>query len=101
MISPHPKAAPQLTRSRGANLGRPNPGLIALHAYKGAQVSAVVRTAAAQKWAADIVPVIKSVQAEGATTLMDIAKALNGRGIAAPRGGRWSPVQVSRILARV
>jgi DNA invertase Pin-like site-specific DNA recombinase len=100
MTSAHHKATLQVARSRGANLGKPAPGLIARHAQKGAQVSTAVRSAAAQKRAADILPVIKSLQAEGATTLTDIAEALNGRGIPAPRGGRWSTSQVSRILAR-
>ena len=42
---------------------------------------------------------IHSVQADGVTTLAGIAETLNGRGIPAPRGGNWSPIQVSRVLA--
>jgi hypothetical protein len=30
----------------------------------------------------------------------DIAQALNERAIAAPRGGAWNPVTVSRVLKR-
>jgi Recombinase len=49
--------------------------------------------------ALDILPVIEAVKAEGITTLARIAEILNERGIPAPRGGSWSPVQVSRVLA--
>jgi DNA invertase Pin-like site-specific DNA recombinase len=99
MISARTKAALRAARARGVSLGTPNHDLIARHAHKGTQASASVRSAAAQKRAADILPVIESVQADGVTTLAGIAETLNGRGIPAPRGGSWSPVQVSRVLA--
>jgi DNA invertase Pin-like site-specific DNA recombinase len=110
MISARTKAALQAAKARGVSLGTPNHGLIARHAHKGTQASASVRSAgtqasasvrsaAAQKRAADILPVIESVQTDGVTTLVGIAETLNERGIPAPRGGSWSPVQVSRVLA--
>jgi len=34
-------------------------------------------------------------------TTRAIAKALNDRGIATPRGGRWQPPQVMRLLDRL
>lgn len=45
-------------------------------------------------------PVIEEIQKDGATTLRQIAAALNKKQVDAPRGGEWSAVQVSRILAR-
>ena len=99
MISARTKAALQAAKARGVALGTPNHELIAQHAEKGTQASAAVRSAAARTRAADILPVIHSVQADGVTTLAGIAETLNGRGIPAPRGGSWSPVQVSRVLA--
>ena len=68
-------------------------------ACKGAKASATVRRATAEKRAGDLLPVIKSIQAEGVTSLRQIATALNQRRIPATRGGKWSPVQVQRILA--
>ena len=99
MISARTKAALQAAKARGVALGTPNHDLIARHAQKGTQASAEARSAAARTRAADILPVIHSVQADGVTTLAGIAETLNGRGIPAPRGGSWSPVQVSRVLA--
>jgi hypothetical protein len=66
---------------------------------KGNRASAIVRAASARNRAADILPVVHALQANGVTTLRGIAEALNERGIPAPRGGNWSPVQVSRVLA--
>jgi DNA invertase Pin-like site-specific DNA recombinase len=99
MISARTKAALQAAKARGVALGTPNHELIARHAEKGTQASATARSAAARMRAADILPVIHSVQADGEATLAGIAETLNGRGIPAPRGGSWSPVQVSRVLA--
>jgi hypothetical protein len=66
---------------------------------KGNRASAIARAIIARNRAADILPVVHALQQEGVTTLLGIASALNERGIPAPRGGNWSPVQVSRVLA--
>jgi DNA invertase Pin-like site-specific DNA recombinase len=99
MISVRTKSALQAAKARGVTLGTPNHKLIARHAAKGTQASATVRSATARERAADILPVIQEVRAEGVTTLAGIAGTLNARGIPAPRGGNWSAVQVSRVLA--
>jgi DNA invertase Pin-like site-specific DNA recombinase len=99
MISARTKSALQAAKARGVTLGTPNHKLIARHADKGTQASATVRSATARERAADILPVIQEVQADGVTTLAGIAGTLNERGIPAPRGGNWSAVQVSRVLA--
>jgi hypothetical protein len=39
-----------------------------------------------------------AVREEGATSLRQIAAGLNAKGIATPRGGEWSAVQVQRAL---
>jgi len=44
--------------------------------------------------------VIRHIQATGVTTLADLAEALNARGVATPRGGRWHAASVSNVLAR-
>jgi len=99
MISARTKSALQAARARGVALGTPNHSLIARHAQKGTRASATVRSANARKRAEDILPVLQAVQDAGVTTLAGIAETLNERGIPAPRGGSWSPVQVSRVLA--
>jgi len=44
---------------------------------------------------------VKELQAAGCESLRAIAAELEARGIPAARGGKWSAVQVSRLLARV
>ncbi|TNC09030.1 resolvase [Methylobacterium terricola] len=69
-------------------------------AEKGRQTSIRVRQQRAVHHAAELAPVIAEVRSAGTTTLQGIAVALNERGIPTARGGRWSAVQVSRVLAR-
>jgi hypothetical protein len=45
-------------------------------------------------------PVIEEMKAAGAVSLRKLAEGLDARGIAAPRGGRWSAVQVARVVER-
>ena len=49
----------------------------------------------------DLASTIAELRADGASTLKALAAALNARSIPAARGGEWSPVQVSRVLARL
>jgi hypothetical protein len=45
---------------------------------------------------------MKALQAAGATTLRSIADGLNEQGIPTARGlGKWSAVQVARVLERI
>ena len=48
----------------------------------------------------DAMPFIRDIQASGATSLRQIAAILNEGHIKTPKGGEWSAVQVSRVLAR-
>jgi Recombinase len=52
----------------------------------------------ARNRATDLMPTIKELQADGFESLRAIAAALQERGIPTARGGRWSSVQVSRLL---
>ncbi len=68
---------------------------------KGRETSIRVRQERAKQRAADLAPTIQEIRASGATTLQATADALNARGVPTARGGSWSAVQVSRVLARV
>jgi hypothetical protein len=46
----------------------------------------------------DLAPTIKELQEAGCESLRAIAAGLEERGIPAARGGKWSAVQVSRLL---
>jgi hypothetical protein len=72
--------------------------MIAKHAQKATMASAMVRTLKARKRAEDLLPVLDAIRST-VNTLHGIAETLNQRGIPAPRGGKWFPAQVSRVLA--
>ncbi|MBA3655724.1 MAG: recombinase family protein [Gemmatimonadaceae bacterium] len=44
---------------------------------------------------------LAEIQADGATSLREIARGLNRRGIPAARGRKWSAAQVTRVLQRL
>jgi DNA invertase Pin-like site-specific DNA recombinase len=55
----------------------------------------------ADRYAANVLPVIEAIKRAGATTLREIADALNARGVATARGGQWHAMTVRNVLARV
>jgi DNA invertase Pin-like site-specific DNA recombinase len=80
---------------------------VVLGGYRGVAPSqaATAKGHAAQALAADararaLAPIISELRAEGHNTLDRIARALTHRGITSPRGGKWSPIAVSRIERR-
>jgi DNA invertase Pin-like site-specific DNA recombinase len=98
MISERTKAALAAAKRRGVKLG----------GDRGARLTAKARAAGtaavqakAQARAADLAGTVKEVQAAGCESLRAIAEELDARGIPAARGGKWSAVQVSRLLARL
>jgi DNA invertase Pin-like site-specific DNA recombinase len=93
LISTRTRQALAAAKVRGVTLGNPK-----LHVARSSAVSAV--KAEADRYAANVLPVIREAQKAGATTLRDIAKALNARGVATPRGGQWHAKSVSNILER-
>jgi hypothetical protein len=78
---------------RGVKLGNPN--LAAIRGSGGA-----AGKAEAERFAGNVLPIIKQVRKAGATTLQQIADALNDRGVATARGGSWYPSNVRNVLAR-
>ena len=99
MISDRTKAALAASKARGTKLGG-NRGNLAQVACKGNEASAIVRSRMASERAADVVPTIRQLQANG-LSLRLVAEELTRRRIPTSRGGAWSSVQVSRVLARV
>src|ERR1035437_2879782 len=76
LISQRTKAALQAAKARGQVLGCHNDN-IAAYAKRGARASASMRSDKAAKRAGDVLPFIQAIQAEGATSLRQIASALN------------------------
>lgn len=48
-----------------------------------------------------LAPLVRQLQSAGTVTPRAIAMKLNTRGIGAPRGGKWHPTTVSRLLSRL
>jgi hypothetical protein len=72
-------------------LGNPN-----LDAIRGSGGEA--GKAEAERFAGNVLPIIKQVRKAGATTLQQIANALNDWGVATARGGSWYPSNVRNVL---
>ncbi|HEY4381915.1 MAG TPA: recombinase family protein [Acidobacteriaceae bacterium] len=101
-ISARTKAALQAAKARGTALGgrRVSAKRFAEIGVTGREVSAEVRAEKARVRAQDRLEAIEDVRANGATSLREIAAALNERGIPTPtEKGEWSAVQVSRVLS--
>jgi hypothetical protein len=64
-------------------------------------VAVAASKAAADRFAANICPIVRGIQANGITSLRGIARALTARGVPTARGGTWTAVQVSLILRRL
>jgi hypothetical protein len=56
--------------------------------------------AGADQFAANVRPIIESLQAAGITTHKALAEALNARGVRTARGGLWYGATVGNILRR-
>lgn len=92
-ISARTKAALAAAKARGAKLGNPR-----LDEARGAAAGAL--KAGADQRAANVLPIIRAVQASGATSLRDVAAALNARGVKTARGGEWYASTVRLLLSR-
>jgi hypothetical protein len=60
----------------------------------------VARKAQAAQFAANVVPIIREIQAAGHTSFNAIAGQLNARKVATANGVHWRHVQVRQILNR-
>jgi len=100
VISERTKAALAAARRRGVKLGNPE-HLDRKARRKGTAASAGVRSAAAQQRATDLGPIIADLRSGGASSLRDLARGLNARGIPTSRGAEWTAAQVQRLLWRL
>lgn len=94
LISDRTKAGLAAAKARGVRLG--NPRLGEVHAVYNAR-----RAAGADAFAASVAPAIREAQAAGATSLRQIADALNAKNIVTARGGRWQAQQVANVMGRL
>jgi DNA invertase Pin-like site-specific DNA recombinase len=93
LISARTKAALAAAKARGVALGGPK-----LHEARQSAFASI--KANADRHAANVLPIIREIQRAGAKSLRDVADALNARGVATSRGGRWYAMTVRNLLAR-
>ena len=94
LISARTKAALATKKAKGATLGNPRAAEAAVKAH-------AAHRAMANQFAANIVPIVREIQAAGRTTQREIAASLNDRGVRSARGGRWGASSVRNLLLRV
>jgi DNA invertase Pin-like site-specific DNA recombinase len=94
LISQRTREALRSAKARGVVLGNPK-----LEKVRPRAVATV--KAEADRFAKNIAPIIREIQATGVGAHRGIARALNARGVATARGGKWTAVQVGSILRRV
>jgi DNA invertase Pin-like site-specific DNA recombinase len=93
LISARTRQALTAAKARGVTLGNPRLSVARKNAVEAVK-------AEADRYAANVLPIIREAQKAGATTLREIAEALNARGIATARGGQWYATSVSNVLNR-
>jgi len=98
-ISRRIKEALAARKKSGTPLGKSG-RVLSLMGRKGAKKSAHTRGAEADQRDGEMFPEIDTLRRHGYTTLRQIAAQLNAGGKKTPRGGRWSAVQVARVLRR-
>lgn len=96
-ISIRTKAALAMAKAHGVKLGRPE-NLSRQDVGSAHGNEAKVRIADAR--AADLLPVIEDIRADGAVSLRQIALSLTERGIRTPRGRNWTATAVKNLLNR-
>ncbi|HYH82503.1 MAG TPA: recombinase family protein [Longimicrobium sp.] len=84
-------------KAKGVKLGNPA-NLSDEDRRAGSKLAVQARKAKAAARTADLAPILAEIQASGATSLRQIAAALNARQIPTARGGEWTAMQVSRVL---
>lgn len=99
LISERTKNALAAAKARGTKLGNPNGAAHLKGLGNGSAIEAV--KADAQERAEGLAGIITTIRGEGITSANGIAKALNARHIATPRGGQWTARSVLNVLERL
>ena len=92
------KAALAAAKARGKQLGWSKPSRVEEQRIASKRGAAANRSLA-QQFASNVLPIVGSIRAAGISSLAGIAGALNARGIATARGGRWHAATVRRLAA--
>jgi DNA invertase Pin-like site-specific DNA recombinase len=94
LISARTTAALAAKKAQGAKLGNRT------NLAEAQAIGRAANTAAADSFAANVLPIVRQIQAAGVTTHRAIAEALNARGVRTARGGTWHGATVRNLLRR-
>ena len=94
MISDRTRKALAALKTSGVKLGNRS------NLADAGRAGAAANRRDADRFAANVSPIIESIEAAGMTSLRAVAGALNDRGVETARGGVWTTVQVARIKKR-
>lgn len=94
LIADRTRVALAAKKAQGARLGNPT------NLAEAQALGAAAGKAAADAFAANVLPVVHDLQAAGIVTVRGIADALNARGIRTARGGEWHGSTVRNLLGR-
>lgn len=92
-ISRRTKAALRAAKARGVQLGNPRPD-------KSLRAAREKASEKAERVRRELLPEIYAVQVAGATSLREIARKLNERGVTTPRGRQWYAASVRNVLEK-
>ena len=94
LISERTKSALAAKKASGAALGNPT------NISHAGQLGRRVQRTEADRFATNVLPVIRSILSHGPVGIVSIAAQLNERGIRTARGGDWHVSSVANVLAR-
>jgi len=100
-ISRRTKEALAVAKVRGVKMGNPNGAAALRRAGKGGEALRATVAKNADRFAADLAPVVEDLNAHGITTLRAIAAALNNRGMLTRCGATWQVSNVRNLLSRL
>ena len=94
LIGERTRSALAARKAQGARLGNPR------NAGEAAAAGRRVLSQDADAFAANVLPIVNSLQANGVRDLRGLASALNDRGVRTARGGRWHVSSVKNVIDR-
>ena len=94
LISERTKAALSIRKASGGKLGNPT------NIREAGNLGRTTAVAGANDHARSLLPLLRSLRAEGAITIGAITRSLNERRVLTPRGSCWHVSSVANLLAR-
>jgi DNA invertase Pin-like site-specific DNA recombinase len=94
LIADRTRTALAAKKATGAALGNPR------NLGEAGRLGRRTQASEAERFAANVLPIVAEIRACGVAGLEGIAAVLNGRGVRTARGGRWHVSTVKNLLAR-